>query len=92
MAPPWAALGRVKVEQQRFEEAEQAFSRAVELAPANATFISNLARIRARLGRIPAAIEGLQQALTLEPENPTIVRDLAELLRMREQFESTAPQ
>jgi tetratricopeptide (TPR) repeat protein len=119
MAPPWAALGRIKVEQQRFEEAEQAFSRAVELAPANATFISNLARIRARLGRIPAAIEGLQQALTLEPKNLTAVRDLAgllwqqgeraaalatldqglvrepanaELLRLREQFESAAPQ
>jgi len=75
----WAALNRVHADQERFEQAEADFSKAVSLSPQTATFRSNQARVRARLGREEEAIEGLLAALELDPVNVTILRDLAGL-------------
>ena len=66
--------------QQRLQDALACFDRAIALAPDQAPFIQNRARILQKLGRYEAAISEYERALSIEPGDTQAHRELNELL------------
>ena len=82
----WHALGRLYRDSGRFEEAERAFRRAMELRPQNADYVAYLAETLLLLsGRNPPpeAERLFRRALELQPGNPQARYYLATLRDMR---------
>jgi tetratricopeptide (TPR) repeat protein len=75
--PPWVRAnfyvneGNVYFEQQRPVEADQAFRRAVELAPHSLPAMANLASTGARLGRYAEAESLYVEVLVVDPDDRT---------------------
>jgi len=66
--PTLIRLGRVHLDLQELDEAEEAFRAALELDPGSAAAYEGLGKARYEQGRPEDAIEYLQHALELQPE------------------------
>jgi tetratricopeptide (TPR) repeat protein len=65
--------------QQRFDEACQAFERAVSLQPDRAGFLFHWARALADTGRLPEAHAAMLRAMQVQPTNPVLPLCLAQM-------------
>lgn len=65
-----SAIGLVHMFRREFEEADEAFGRAIELAPNNADAIAMQAWSRHFSGQSELALEGLSHAMILNPRAP----------------------
>jgi tetratricopeptide (TPR) repeat protein len=74
----WNNLGSVLEETGAWTEAQQAYERAVELVPDNATYRLNLASTLARLGQSDRAVEHLARAVELAPAIRSLLPGFAE--------------
>jgi len=82
----WYMLGLALRDGGRFEEAEQAFRRAMELAPRNADYVAYLAEMLLVIGGAnppPEAERLLRRTLELQPGNPQARYYLATLKDVR---------
>jgi protein O-mannosyl-transferase len=73
---PFINLGVAMEKRERLAEAERAYRRAVELGPADADALLNLARLYGRTGRFREALPLHLQAAKLRPESASIFDDL----------------
>ena len=73
-------LGRVYMEQRKLAEAQQAFERAVELAPQDAAASLLLAMVLHVRGDWRAAAQYYQRTIDQDPDNPVALNNLAFLL------------
>lgn len=87
-------LGLFYTKQGRFQDAAEAFEKALERAPANARVHTNLAGIYQYLGRTDEAMDMLQQSLEIRPTYRALTnlgtmyfyqRDYLQAIRMYEQ-------
>lgn len=82
----WFLLGLAYREGGRFDEAEQAFRRAMELAPRNADYVAYLGEtllLRAGNTPPPEAEQLFRQALEIQPDNPQAKYYLATIKDVR---------
>ncbi|MFT3818050.1 MAG: PEP-CTERM system TPR-repeat protein PrsT [Rubrivivax sp.] len=78
-------VGLLAIERRKFAEAEQLFSRSVELNPNSAAALNNLAWARAKLG-VPSAVETAERALALAPRDPNVLDTLASAWASQKNF------
>ena len=64
------------VDEGRYEEAEKAFRRVVELQPTLAPTWANLGHVYSKLKKPSDAVAAYQRAIELDPENATLYQDL----------------
>jgi len=83
MAGGYSGLGTVLAETGRFEEAERALSRSMQLRPSAPRFVL-LADVQVQLGKITEAEESLRAALQLEPDNEEALFNLAMSIAKRD--------
>jgi tetratricopeptide (TPR) repeat protein len=74
------AQGRKAYEAGRYQEAADAFGRAVEAAPNSAAARVNLGLTQLQLGNADAAVAHLRAASNLAPDDPEVSRDLLRVL------------
>ena len=74
------AQGRKAYEVGRYQEAADAFARAVEAAPNSAAARVNLGLTQLQLGNADAAVAHLRAASNLAPDDPEVSRDLLRVL------------
>jgi tetratricopeptide (TPR) repeat protein len=74
------AQGRKAYEAGRYQDAADAFARAVEAAPDSAAARVNLGLTQLQLGNADAAAAHLQAAFTLAPDDPEVSGDLLRVL------------
>lgn len=67
-AGPWNNLGNVLVESQRFDEAEQAYLKCLEVSPDFLDALSNLAAIHCKRGRYTDAEALCRRAIAARPD------------------------
>ncbi len=75
----WHARSRLDEQKKQYESAEAALRHALEMEPANAGQMLNLARFFDRRGRHTESDEWSAKALLTEPENPRIIYGRAEI-------------
>ncbi len=76
----YVLLGDSYLAKEKYDEAKDAFERALEIDPRNLEVMLSLARIADQQGNKKGAIERYRKALELEPERLQTVLDLAERL------------
>jgi tetratricopeptide (TPR) repeat protein len=90
-AEAWYYLGRTKYNENRFEEAIQAFQRCVDLRPQFVLAVDGLGLSQAGLGHSADAITSLQEAIfiqqNLPKKNPEPFIDLGDLYNQQARFE-----
>jgi putative PEP-CTERM system TPR-repeat lipoprotein len=86
-AAGWVLMGRVRAAQQRVEDAEQAFQRALQLSPADSEASANLAALFFLRGDTDQAREILETVLTEYPGDLATSMRLAIILERQEDFE-----
>lgn len=84
-AAAWHGLGRIAASRGDYAEATQALSRAVSLAPIDATYLGDLGYARLLGGNPDAAREPLAKAAELEPSSHKAIANLALLLMVEGQ-------
>ncbi|GAB6051513.1 tetratricopeptide repeat-containing sulfotransferase family protein [Magnetospira thiophila] len=77
MAPAWDSLGRALHLRESWDEAQEAYSKAISLDPKYARAHAHLANLYRHEGKGRAAIQALQEALKLNPDNPDILAEAA---------------
>jgi tetratricopeptide (TPR) repeat protein len=83
--------GRRAYEAAKYQEAADAFTRAIAAAPNSSTARVNLAMAQLQLGDTTAAVTHLQAAFDLAPDDPDVSRELLRvLLRLGRQDEAIA--
>jgi len=75
----YAELGRIHLEQSRYEDAAHSFGRAFELDGSNPKYAETLAQIHYLSGSLTDAIDFLEQAIELSPEQPGLQTRLAQM-------------
>ncbi len=65
------------VREERFQEAEEAFRRVLEIRPGNARDHANLGGALARQGRLDEALAAYREALRVDPDDPFTHNNLA---------------
>jgi tetratricopeptide (TPR) repeat protein len=78
-AQAWHGLGVLQFQQNRIEEADASFKRAIELAP-TALALANRASVLTNLGRRDEALNCLTEAVTLNPAHLRALAQRASLL------------
>ena len=79
LAVGYTIEGVVLRRQDKLEEAEQAFKKALEIAPGNNLAARNLAVVRESAGNLAGAADALRSALTENPGHERMLRDLAKI-------------
>jgi tetratricopeptide (TPR) repeat protein len=82
-----SSLGTVLQQQQRHDEALQAFDAAVKLKPDDAELWRQIGNALAELKRLPDAVLSLQHALKLDPRNASAANKCGVLLHELGRFE-----
>lgn len=94
-AEAWYYLGRTKYNENRFEEAIQAFQKCLDLRPTFAPAVDGLGLSQAGLGRNAEAISSLQKAISMQENSaqktPEPYIDLGDLLNQQARFEESLP-
>ncbi len=91
-ADGWYWQGRAQLQAARWDDAVQAFTRAIKAAPKQAPFYRARGLALARLDRFGAAIEDFQRAIHLLPYMALAYSDLGvTLLKMNRAREAVAP-
>ncbi|MCB9621429.1 MAG: protein kinase [Sandaracinus sp.] len=75
----WGARGYVAMRLGRFEEADRAFSRAIELDPADADSLRNRGILRHRLARRAEGYADLRASLRYDPDDVNALAELAQI-------------
>lgn len=83
----WFLLGWGHRRLGRYEEAAQAFARAIELGADTADAYNELAICRLELGEYEESQKNLDKALSMEPENTKIISNLGVLALRQEHFD-----
>jgi putative PEP-CTERM system TPR-repeat lipoprotein len=86
-AAGWVLMGRVRAAQQRVEDAEQAFRRALQLSPSDTQASANLAALFFLSGDPDQAREILETALEESPGDLATSMRLAIVLEQQQDFE-----
>lgn len=81
------ARGMRLYEQERYEEAVQAFERALDLAPGTALYHCNLGVVYAEMGRDEEALEEYETAIRLAPNDPAAYLNMGYFFSERENDE-----
>ncbi|MBR5242829.1 MAG: tetratricopeptide repeat protein [Thermoguttaceae bacterium] len=79
----WRRLAAVATKDERFEEAERAYRRALAISPRDARLWFWLGLTERRLGRGDAALESLRRAGELDPNAEEVFAERADLLHER---------
>lgn len=79
----WRRLAAFATRDERFEEAERAYRRALAISPRDARLWFWLGLTERRLGRCDDALEALRRAGELDPNNEEVFAERADLLRER---------
>jgi Flp pilus assembly protein TadD len=91
----WYYLGRTKYNENRFDEALQAFQRSLKLDPTNVKTEDNLGLAYAGLGRVDDALSAYRTAIAWQKDapakNPGPLIDLASLLLDQNRSEEAVP-
>jgi Flp pilus assembly protein TadD len=91
----WYYLGRTKYNENRFDEALQAFERSLKLDPTNVKTEDNLGLAYAGLGRVDDALSAYRTAIAWQKDapakNPGPLIDLASLLLDQNRSEEAVP-
>jgi tetratricopeptide (TPR) repeat protein len=83
------AQGRRAYEAGQFQQASDAFSRALDVAPTSTSARMNLGLAQLQLGNTPAAVSHLRSAFEQAPDDPDVTRELLRLLlRLRRDDEA----
>lgn len=94
-AEAWYYLGRTKYNENRFEEAIEAFRKCLDLRPRDVLAANGLGLSQAGLGRNADAISSLQEAIVFQesiaPKTPEPYIDLGDLLNQQARFEEALP-
>src|SRR5215468_6593433 len=94
-AENWYYLGRIKYNENRFEEAIISFQKSLELKPRNALAGDGLGLSYAGLGRAKEAIAVFQGAISWQEKEPTkspeAYIDLGDILNQQGRFEEALP-
>lgn len=80
-AASWSALGGIARDTQRYEEAENAFRRALELAPIDSIVLNDLALVLSKRGQLDEAERCYRQAIEHNPEHADAHNNLGVLLK-----------
>ena len=72
----WNVLGAVFAQTARLAEADEAFGKAIDVAPKDAVLWSNRAGVRMQLKQYPSALEDARTAVSLDPASLTALRAL----------------
>lgn len=86
----WKALGAALSGQNLHEQALQAKTRAIGLAPGDAEAHANLANTQLRLGLVAQAIKSCERAAAADPDNPQRHVVLGGLLRSQQRMNAAA--
>ncbi|KAG9257239.1 DNAJ domain-containing protein [Emericellopsis atlantica] len=78
-AEAYKAAGNRLFKEKNYAQAIQQYSKAIDLFPDSATYLSNRAAARMSSGAYEAALEDCTRAADLEPENPKILLRLARI-------------
>ncbi len=81
----WFSAGMILVGWQRYDEAEKAFTRALDAAPANPDILYNLGLAATRAGHLDRALEIFQIALKQRPDDVDCLYNLARVYSERGQ-------
>jgi len=76
-AAAWHGLGLIAAHDQHMDLADQQLSKATQLEPVNAIYLSDLGYARLCAGRVAEAKEPLAMAAELAPDNAKVVANLA---------------
>src|SRR5882672_2623347 len=91
----WYYLGRTKYNENRFEEAIQAFEKCLDLSSHSVLAADGLGLSQAGLGRNADAITSLQKAISMQEnlaqKTPEPYIDLGDLLNQQARFEEALP-
>lgn len=79
----YVALARLAEQRGRFDEAEQHYRRALEIAPADLDALLGLARLKDRLNEPDTAAQLYRKALAAHPREPAVYNDYALYLARR---------
>jgi tetratricopeptide (TPR) repeat protein len=94
-AEAWYYLGRTKYNENRFEEAIQAFQKCLDLQPQFVPAVDGLGLSHAGLGHIADAILSLQKAISMQEnltaKTPEPYIDLGDILNQQARFEEALP-
>src|SRR5579859_2888591 len=94
-AENWYYLGRIKYNENRFEEAIAAFQKSLQLRPRNVLASDGLGLSYAGLNRAAEAIAALQDAISWQEKEPTKSPepyiDLGDFLNQQGRFEEALP-
>ncbi|MBD3334531.1 MAG: tetratricopeptide repeat protein [Candidatus Eisenbacteria bacterium] len=71
------AMGRIREQQGRFEEAEDFYRRRIDLRPDGVRIYHYLGRCLHKMGRLEEAREALSAALTRSPHQPRVLLEMA---------------
>ncbi len=83
----YVTLGILLQNQQRIEEAEEAYRKAIDLNPNDATAYSNLGNLLQNQQRIEEAEEAYRKAIDLNPNEATAYSNLGNLLSDQQRIE-----
>ncbi len=83
------SMGLAYLEDNKLEEAEEAFKRLIELAPDEALGYANLGIVYMRMGDYEKAEEQLTRAVELSPDDPDIRLNLARVFDMADKEEAS---
>lgn len=72
--------GQVYIEMERYEEAEAAFKRAIELAPDNPNHYSDMSELAMETGQLVLALDWNRKAIEKDPQDHELVAGLAQTL------------
>jgi len=76
----WANLGRALSAKKSYDDAHEAFERAVAIKHDYPDAWNGLGRVELRLGKVPAAVAAQERARKLDPKNGTFAADLCQTL------------
>lgn len=84
------AAGSVAQQQERFDDAEHWYSRALDREPKHSVARANRGEVRVMLGHVEGATEDLMEAVKLDPQakEPTTARARGLLLEIKRQLDA----
>jgi tetratricopeptide (TPR) repeat protein/ADP-heptose:LPS heptosyltransferase len=82
----WVSMGNALCGQQRWQEAVEAFGRALAMSPGDAAILSNISVALLRSGRAEEAIQCAKQAFALDHSNAAICANLGACLLAQERW------
>jgi tetratricopeptide (TPR) repeat protein len=76
----YSAQGQTFIDMKRYEEAEAAFARAIELAPDNPNHYSDMSELAQKTGHLARALDWNRKAIEKDPQDHELVAQMSQTL------------